>query len=107
MADESKAKSSCILLAPMSNIQRSPLGGRAYESFSEDPHLSGESRWYFLDYLLKHRLGTMSAEVVGGVQSKGIAATIKHFVANDQESERYATDSIMSDRALREIYLYP
>lgn len=49
----------------------------------------------------------MSAAVVGGVQSKGIAATIKHFVANDQESERYAADSVMSDRALREIYLYP
>ncbi|KAF7964680.1 hypothetical protein HWV62_4193 [Athelia sp. TMB] len=91
LADESKAKSSGILLAPTCNIQRTPLGGRAYESFSEDPHLSG----------------TMSAAVVGGVQSKGVAACIKHFVANDQESERYATDSVMSDRALREIYLYP
>lgn len=52
-------------------------------------------------------LGTLSAAIVNGVQSQGIAATIKHFVANDQESERYAAESIMSDRALREIYLYP
>ncbi|KIJ69540.1 glycoside hydrolase family 3 protein [Hydnomerulius pinastri MD-312] len=91
LAEETKVKSSVILLAPTCNIQRNPLGGRAFESFSEDPHLSG----------------TLAAAYVNGLQSRGIAATIKHFVANDQESERTAADSIVSDRALREIYLYP
>ncbi|PPQ81597.1 hypothetical protein CVT26_013572 [Gymnopilus dilepis] len=91
LAQEAKLKSSVILLAPTCNIQRSPLGGRAFESFSEDPHLSG----------------TLAAAYVDGLQSQGVAATIKHFVANDQEDERTAADSIMSARALREIYLYP
>ncbi|THH09589.1 hypothetical protein EW146_g8641 [Bondarzewia mesenterica] len=91
LADEAKIKSSVIILAPTCNIQRSPLGGRAFESFSEDPHLSG----------------ILAAAYVTGLQSKGVAATIKHFVANDQEHERTAADSVMSDRALREIYLYP
>ncbi|TFK42861.1 glycoside hydrolase family 3 protein [Crucibulum laeve] len=91
LAREAKLKSSVVLLAPTCNIQRTPLGGRAFESFSEDPHLSG----------------TMAAAYVNGLQSEGVAATIKHFVANDQEHERTAADSVMSDRALREIYLYP
>ncbi|KAI0262966.1 glycoside hydrolase family 3 protein [Gloeopeniophorella convolvens] len=91
LAEEVKIKSSVILLAPTCNIQRSPLGGRAFESFSEDPHLSG----------------TLAAAYVTGLQNNGVAATIKHFVANDQEHERTAADSVMSDRALREIYLYP
>ncbi|KAK0240437.1 glycoside hydrolase family 3 protein [Armillaria nabsnona] len=91
LAQEAKVKSSVLLLAPTCNIQRSPLGGRAFESFSEDPHLSG----------------MMASAYVNGLQSEGVAATIKHFVANDQEHERTAADSIMSDRALREIYLYP
>ncbi|KAF8163026.1 beta-glucosidase [Crassisporium funariophilum] len=91
LALEAKAKSSVVLLAPTCNIQRSPLGGRAFESFSEDPHLSG----------------MMAAAYVKGLQSQGVAAAIKHFVANDQEHERTAADSVMSARALREIYLYP
>ncbi|TFK72570.1 glycoside hydrolase family 3 protein [Pluteus cervinus] len=91
LAEEAKAKSSVVLLAPTCNIQRTPLGGRAFESFSEDPHLSG----------------TLAAAYVNGLQSKGVSATIKHFVANDQEHERTAAESVMSDRALREIYLYP
>ncbi|KAI0050040.1 glycoside hydrolase family 3 protein [Auriscalpium vulgare] len=91
LAEETKIKSSVIILAPTCNIQRSPLGGRAFESFSEDPHLSG----------------ILAAAYVSGLQSKGVSATIKHFVANDQEHERTAADSVMSDRALREIYLYP
>ncbi|KAJ6546416.1 beta-glucosidase, partial [Mycena vulgaris] len=102
LAVEAKCKSSVVLLAPTCNIQRTPLGGRAFESFSEDPHLSG----------------TMSASYINGLQAEGVSATIKHFVANDQEHEailfkqlnkiqRTAAESVMSDRALREIYLYP
>ncbi|KAF7309925.1 Beta-glucosidase [Mycena indigotica] len=91
LGEEAKAKSSVILLAPTCNIQRSPLGGRAFESFSEDPFLSG----------------TMAAAYVSGLQSQGVSATIKHFVGNDQEHERTAADSVVSDRALRELYLYP
>ncbi|KAL4246517.1 glycosyl hydrolase 3 family protein [Abortiporus biennis] len=91
LAEEAKIKSSVILLAPTCNIQRSPLGGRAFESFSEDPHLSG----------------ILAAAYVNGLQSKEVAATIKHFVGNDQEHERTAADSVISERALREIYLYP
>jgi beta-glucosidase len=91
LAEETKAKAATILLAPTCNIQRNPLGGRAFESFSEDPHLSG----------------TMAAAYVNGLQENGVASTIKHFVGNDQEHERTAADSVMSERALREIYLYP
>ncbi|KAH8117155.1 glycoside hydrolase superfamily [Phellopilus nigrolimitatus] len=91
LAAEAKVKSSVILLAPTCNIQRSPLGGRSFESFSEDPTLSG----------------ILAAAYVNGVQARGVAATIKHFVANDQEHERTAVDSVVSERALREIYLYP
>ncbi|KAH8102834.1 putative beta-glucosidase from glycoside hydrolase family GH3 [Cristinia sonorae] len=91
LADEAKIKSSVVLLAPTCNIQRNPAGGRAFESFSEDPHLSG----------------ILAAAYVNGLQSNGVAATIKHFVGNDQEHERTAADSVMTERALREIYLYP
>ncbi|KAI0340159.1 putative beta-glucosidase from glycoside hydrolase family GH3 [Trametopsis cervina] len=91
LAAEAKVKSSVVLLAPTCNIQRTPLGGRAFESFSEDPHLSG----------------IIAAAYVNGLQANGVAATIKHFVGNDQEHERTAADSVVSDRALREIYLYP
>ncbi|TFL04035.1 glycoside hydrolase family 3 protein [Pterulicium gracile] len=91
LASEAKVKSSVILLAPTCNIQRNPLGGRAFESFSEDPHLSG----------------TLAAAYVNGLQDAGVSATIKHFTANDQEDERTASNSVMSDRALREIYLMP
>ncbi|KAJ7135038.1 glycoside hydrolase family 3 protein [Mycena crocata] len=87
LAAEAKHKSSVVLLAPTCNIQRSPLGGRAFESFSEDPYLSG----------------TMSASYVSGLQAEGVSATIKHFVGNDQEHERTAAESVVSDRALREI----
>lgn len=108
LAEETKIKSSVILLAPTCNIQRNPLGGRAFESFSEDPHLSGmfpvcRSPASFA-YLPQ---GTLAAAYVNGLQSEGVASAIKHFVANDQEHERTAADSVVSDRALREVYLYP
>lgn len=91
MGKESIAKGSHILLGPTMNIQRSPLGGRGFESYSEDPFLSGK----------------MGAAVVNGIQSTGVSATIKHFVCNDQEDSRQAINSIVTERALREIYLMP
>jgi beta-glucosidase len=78
-------------LAPTMCNHRHPLGGRNFESFSEDPLLAG----------------AMAANVVKGVQENGIAATIKHFTANEQETERLLVDEIISERALREIYMKP
>ncbi|GAA5945845.1 hypothetical protein JCM3775_001904 [Rhodotorula graminis] len=91
LGDECRAKSAHVLLGPTVNIQRSPLGGRGFESYSEDPLLSG----------------LLAAEYINGLQAKGVAACIKHFVANDQEFERFSADSVVSQRALREIYLEP
>ncbi|WWD16370.1 hypothetical protein CI109_100796 [Kwoniella shandongensis] len=91
LANETKARNAICLLAPTINIQRSPLGGRAFESFSEDPTLSGH----------------IAAAYVNGLQSQGVSATIKHFVGNDQEHERMGEDSIIAPRPLREIYLRP
>jgi beta-glucosidase len=70
---------------------RHPLGGRNFESFSEDPYLAGK----------------MAANVVSGLQERGIAATIKHFAANEQETDRLRVNEIVSERALREIYMKP
>ncbi|KAE8150000.1 putative beta-glucosidase I [Aspergillus avenaceus] len=91
MGDESIAKGAHVVLGPTINIQRSPLGGRGFESFSEDGVLSGTLAGYFSK----------------GIQEKGVAATLKHFVCNDQEHERLAVDSIITERALRENYLLP
>ncbi|KAF4625175.1 hypothetical protein G7Y89_g12995 [Cudoniella acicularis] len=88
MGEESKAKGSHVILGPTINIQRSPLGGRGFESLSEDPVLAG--------------LG--AAALVNGIQETNVVATIKHFVCNDQEHERNGTNAIITDRALREIY---
>ncbi|KAJ7621338.1 beta-glucosidase [Roridomyces roridus] len=91
LAAEAKLRAASVILAPTCNIQRNPLGGRSFESFSEDPHLSG----------------MIAAAYVNGVQDGGIGTTIKHFVANDKENDRMAYDSILSERALREIYMMP
>lgn len=88
---EARSKSCRVLLAPTINMHRSPLGGRSFECYSEDPLLSGQ----------------VAAAFVSGVQSRGVAATPKHFVANDAEFERYTMDSAVDERALREIYLMP
>lgn len=91
LGQEAKAKGVHILLGPTVNIQRAPIGGRGFESFSEDPFLSG----------------TLCGEYCNGVQEEDIITTPKHFVCNDQEHERMAVNSIVTDRALREIYLMP
>ncbi|KFZ13985.1 hypothetical protein V502_06320 [Pseudogymnoascus sp. VKM F-4520 (FW-2644)] len=88
---EAKAKGAHVLLGPTVNMQRNPLGGRGFESFSEDPVLSG----------------LMAASYCNGVQDENIIPSIKHFVCNDQEDKRMSVSIVVSDRALREIYLLP
>lgn len=88
---ETRDKGCRVLLAPTVNIHRSPLAGRNFECYSEDPLLSGK----------------MAAAYVRGVQSQSVATTVKHFAGNDAEYQRFTMSSLIDDRALREIYLVP
>jgi beta-glucosidase len=91
LAQEARRKGVHLLLAPTVNLHRSPLGGRHFEAYSEDPYLTGE----------------IGSGYVQGVQSGGVGATVKHFVANDAETERFTVNNVISERALRELYLAP
>ena len=91
LAAEARRKGVDVVLAPMVNLHRTPYGGRHFESFSEDPLLTG-------------RIG---AAYVRGLQAEGVAATVKHFVANDSETERFTLEARVPERALRELYLAP
>lgn len=78
-----------LLLGPGINIRRTPLGGRSYEYYSEDPLISGE----------------IASGVINGLQQRGVGASLKHFACNNSEIERTSMDSVVDERALREIYL--
>jgi beta-glucosidase len=91
LGQEARRKGVHVLLAPTVNLHRSPLGGRHFECYSEDPLLTGQ-------------IGT---GYVAGVQDQGVATTVKHFVANDFETERFTVSVEVSERALRELYLAP
>ena len=89
LGEEAAAQEVAVLLGPGLNIKRSPLCGRNFEYFSEDPYLSGK----------------MAAGYVRGIQKNGISACPKHFAVNSQELRRMASDSIVDERTLRELYL--
>ena len=89
LGDECRAEKVSVLLGPGMNIKRSPVCGRNFEYFSEDPYLAGK----------------MAAAFIRGVQSRGIGTSLKHFAANNQETRRMTIDSVVDERTLREIYL--
>jgi beta-glucosidase len=86
---DARSRGASYLLGPGVNIYRAPLNGRNFEYFGEDPFLAGET----------------AVGYINGVQSQGVSATIKHFAANNSEYFRFTEDSVVSERALREIYL--
>ncbi|MFD5934679.1 glycoside hydrolase family 3 C-terminal domain-containing protein [Streptomyces sp. NPDC060333] len=91
LGEEARRKGVHVLLAPNLNLHRSPLAGRHFECFAEDPALAGRT----------------GAALVRGIQSRGVAATAKHYVANDSETQRLTVDVRVDERVLRELYLAP
>ncbi|MFD3697557.1 beta-glucosidase [Streptomyces sp. NPDC058646] len=91
LAQEARRKGVHVLLAPTVNLHRSPLGGRHFECYSEDPYLTG----------------AVGSGYVNGVQDGGVGTTVKHFVGNDAETDRFTVDNVIAPRPLRELYLAP
>ncbi|MGB6456736.1 MAG: glycoside hydrolase family 3 N-terminal domain-containing protein, partial [Streptosporangiaceae bacterium] len=91
LGQEARRKGVHVVLAPTVNLQRSPLGGRHFEAFSEDPLLTAQ----------------IGAGYVAGVQDQGVAATVKHFVGNDAETQRFTVSVQVTEQVLRELYLVP
>ncbi len=89
LAEEAAALNVGVVLGPGANIKRSPLGGRNFEYFSEDPYLAGE----------------LAASFINGIQSKGVGASLKHYAANNQEFQRFSINAEVDERTLHEIYL--
>jgi beta-glucosidase len=91
LAEEALAQQIHVVLGPTINLHRSPLGGRLFEAFSEDPLLTGK----------------LAAAYVGGMQSLGVGACLKHLVANESETDRRTVNSVVDAATLREVYLLP
>lgn len=91
LGKEARLKRCSVLLAPTMNMSRSPLGGRNFENYGEDPYLTG----------------CMAKAMITGIQSQNVGACMKHYVANDSETRRYNMDQQIDTRTLREIYLRP
>jgi beta-glucosidase len=89
LGKECRALEVNVLLGPSNNMKRTPLGGRNFECYSEDPYLAGQ----------------MAAGLIGGIQSQGVGVSLKHYAANNQEFQRFSINAIVDERSLREIYL--
>lgn len=91
MAFEARRKSVDVVLGPTINLHRSPLGGRHFEAYSEDSILSG----------------TLAASFIKGIQGQGVGGCLKHFIANDAETDRHTVNNVLDERTLREVYALP
>ena len=91
LAEEAERQQVHVVLGPTVNLHRTPLGGRLFEAYSEDPLLTG----------------VLAAAYVGGLQSQGIGACVKHLVANESETDRHTVNSVVDEQTLRDVYLLP